>query len=54
MLENRKRSGDEFSLADITPYLKPDIHCPQGGEYTVGPAVSNDVRCSFPGHTLLR
>ena len=51
-LENRKQPGDKFSMTDITPYLKPDIHCPQGGKYTIGPAISNGVACSFPGHRL--
>lgn len=51
-LESRKQPGDAVILKDITPYLAHEVHCQEGGKYAVGPAVSNGVRCSFPGHEL--
>jgi len=51
-IENEKKLGDKITMSDITPYLKNDIYCPQGGKYTIGPAVSNAPTCSFRGHVL--
>ncbi len=51
-IENRKEPGDKVTMADITPYLKSSVRCPQGDNYTVGPAISNRVTCSFPDHVL--
>jgi len=53
-LENQKQPGDTIGMSDIIPYLKGEFRCPQGGNYAVGPAVSNGVTCSFPGHVLLQ
>jgi hypothetical protein len=54
VLENHKKPEDRITMSDITPYLAPTLtnKCPQGGTYTIGPAVSNGVTCSFPGHVL--
>jgi hypothetical protein len=52
--ENKQSSADRITMPDITPYLLNNTFCPQGGKYTIGPAVSNGVACSFPGHTLSR
>ncbi|MEK7706490.1 MAG: prepilin-type cleavage/methylation domain-containing protein [Verrucomicrobiota bacterium] len=53
-LEYQKKPEDKITMPDIAPYLKDGdrLRCPQSGIYTVGPAVSNGVTCSFPGHTL--
>lgn len=53
-LEQKKNPDEKVMFNDITPYLKNPVTCPQGGNYTVGPAVSNGVTCSFPGHVLPR
>ena len=51
-LEQKKKPDDKISWTDITPYLRSPVACPKGGKYTIGPAVSNIVTCSFPGHVL--
>lgn len=51
-LENQRKPEDKITMPGITPYLKSAVQCPQGGDYTIGPAVSNSVTCSFPGHVL--
>jgi len=52
VLEYQKKPEDKLTLPDITPYLSRELQCPQGGKYTVGPAVSNGMTCSFPSHVL--
>jgi len=49
-----KQPQDRITMLDITHYLKNATNCPQGGKYTIGPAVSNAPSCSLPGHMLLR
>jgi len=51
-LENRKMLEYKIAMADITPYLKNPLVCPQGGTYKIGPAVSNAPTCSIKGHSL--
>jgi hypothetical protein len=51
-LEYQKKPEDKIAMSDISPYLSHELQCPRGGKYTIGPAVSNGVTCSFPGHAL--
>jgi len=56
-LENKKTSGDPYTLSIIKPYIKMDTSgnipsCPAGGLYTAGAAVSNAPTCTIPGHLL--
>jgi prepilin-type N-terminal cleavage/methylation domain-containing protein len=56
-LENKKTSGDPYTLSIIKPYLKLDTtgnipSCPAGGNYGPGSAVSNAPTCTIPGHVL--
>ena len=51
-LEQKKNPDEKVTLTDIAPYLKNSITCPQGGKYTVGPAVSNVPSCSITAHHL--
>ena len=53
-LEQKKQPEDPVTMQDLTPYLLHHLHCQEGGKYTIGPAVSDGVSCSFPGHTLPR
>jgi competence protein ComGC len=53
-LENNKKQSDIPTWQDIQPYLgkgKGPLHCPQGGEYTIG-AVDQRPTCSIPEHVL--
>ena len=52
VLERKKQPEDRVTMEDLTPYLLHRVLCQEGGKYTIGPAVSNGVSCSFPGHTL--
>ena len=51
-LEQKKEAWEKVTPSDITPYLKISLHCPQGGNYTVGPVVSNTPTCSITTHRL--
>jgi prepilin-type N-terminal cleavage/methylation domain-containing protein len=58
-LENKKTSGDPYTLTALTPYIKLDTTgnipgCPAGGTYSPGAAVSNSPTCSLSanGHAL--
>ena len=51
-LEQKKNPNEKVMFTDIAPYLKNSITCPQGGKYTVGPAVSNVPCCSITAHHL--
>lgn len=51
-LENKKSPGDLVTSNDIAPFLRRPLVCSGGGKYTIGPALSNGVTCSFPGHVL--
>jgi hypothetical protein len=52
-LENDKATNDVPPWAEITPYLKNPVACPQGGIYTLG-RVGDLPTCSIGGesHTL--
>src|SRR5712664_3971854 len=52
-LENKKTSGDPYTLSVIKPYIKMDNAgnipaCPAGGTYAAGTAVSNAPTCTIP------
>jgi prepilin-type N-terminal cleavage/methylation domain-containing protein len=56
-LENRKLSGDPYTLSAIMPYIKLDNTgnlpaCPGGGNYVPGTAVSNQPTCTITTHRL--
>jgi hypothetical protein len=51
-MEQKKKPDDNVTWNDITPYLKVKVVCPEGGKYTIGPAVSNVPTCLIPGHVL--
>ena len=58
-LENKKTSGDPYTLSAVMPYLKLDSTgnipgCPGGGTYAPGSAVSNAPTCSLSpsGHVF--
>src|SRR5437867_13392645 len=56
-LENKKQSGDPYTLSVLKPYIKLDSSsnipaCPAGGTYSPGVAVSNAPSCTIPGHQL--
>jgi hypothetical protein len=53
-LENQRKPEDKITLTDISPFVITQMVCPQGGKYTVGPAVSNVPSCSIAGHVLPR
>jgi prepilin-type N-terminal cleavage/methylation domain-containing protein len=50
-IENNKVSGDNVTIANITPYLKKSPSCPASGAYAVG-TVANDPTCNVSGHTI--
>ena len=52
-LEKAKKDGDVPTADDLKVYLSHNQmpHCPQGGEYTIGP-VGEKPRCSIAGHEL--
>ena len=52
VLEYHKTPEAKMTMSDIRPYLSHELGCPFGGKYTIGPAASNVVTCSFPGHVL--
>lgn len=47
-LENHKTTNDIPTFADVAPYMKLPLLCPQGGTYTVG-RVDESPKCSFGG-----
>lgn len=53
-MENNKKTGVP-GWSDIEPYLGKGhngmLHCPTGGEYTIGP-IGENPRCSIPEHVL--
>jgi len=56
-LENKRTSGDPYTLSVLLPYLKLDSTgnipgCPAGGSYSPGSAVSNAPTCTIPNHVL--
>src|ERR1043165_869686 len=46
-LDNKRKPETNVAWNDITPYLKLELTCPQGGKYTIGPTVSNAPTCSI-------
>ncbi|PYJ07709.1 MAG: prepilin-type cleavage/methylation domain-containing protein [Verrucomicrobia bacterium] len=53
-LENKKTSGDTYTLSNIKPYIKLDgsgnlPQCPASGTYASGGAVTNHPTCSLSG-----
>lgn len=52
-LEKNKDGGDVPTESDLTPYLANGKFptCPAGGTYSIN-AVTNDVTCTVPGHSL--
>jgi hypothetical protein len=51
-LENKKKTGDTVTEADVAQYIRNGFPvCPQGGHYTIG-SVGENPRCSIPGHSL--
>jgi hypothetical protein len=51
-LENRKTTNDIPTFADVAPYLKLPLVCPQGGTYIVG-RVGEPPKCSIGGRHAL-
>ena len=47
--ENHKTTNDLPTWADLAPYSRRNLHCPQGGTYTLGRAGALDT-CSIPEH----
>jgi hypothetical protein len=47
-----QKNWDKVTMSDLMPYLGQELQCPEGGKYSIGPAVSNGVTCSFPSHEL--
>lgn len=50
--DNHKTAINVVTLAELSPYLKDAMRCPQGGHYSVGPSVTNAPRCSLKEHHL--
>ena len=50
-IDKDKHAGDVPTAADLRPYLKNPLVCPQGGHYIIGP-VGRPPRCSLPEHAL--
>src|SRR6266850_317343 len=50
-LEHKTKSTDIPKWDDVRPYLRKIPRCPQGGTYSLGPAVESP-HCSYPGHNL--
>jgi type II secretory pathway pseudopilin PulG len=56
-LENKKTSGDPYTLSAVMPYIKLTTAgnipaCPGGGTYAPGAAVSNAPTCTISNHAL--
>jgi hypothetical protein len=51
-LENHKTTNDIPTFADVAPYMKLPLMCPQGGTYTVG-RVDESPKGSFGGTHVL-
>jgi prepilin-type N-terminal cleavage/methylation domain-containing protein len=56
-LEQKKTSGDTYTLSILKPYLKLDSQgnlpaCPANGTYGPGFYVSNTPTCTIAGHAL--
>ncbi|MEI9865137.1 MAG: DUF4190 domain-containing protein [Limisphaerales bacterium] len=52
--ENKQATNVIPTMQDLSPYLKDgeeSLHCPAGGEYTIGPVGENPT-CSIPKHHL--
>ena len=45
---NGKGVGAEYTLAEITPYLKSSVTCPNGGVLTYG-KLDSPIACSIHG-----
>lgn len=50
VLEFHKNTTDLVTAADLRPYLRTMLLCPQGGVYTLG-RVGELPSCSIPEHT---
>ena len=51
-LEKGKTTNDIPTFADVAPYMKLPIECPEGGIYTVG-KVGEPAKCSVGGRHVV-
>lgn len=51
-LEHHQPLAARITFADLSPYLRNELVCPEKGAYQIGPAVSNGPSCSVPLHRL--